>query len=63
VLTHSVAAAAEQARLAEAAKVKQLILNARPRAALGKEVETLGLIRRHYTGAVVLANDLDCVSP
>lgn len=63
VLPHNIAATAEQARLADGAKVKQLILNARSRATLGKEAETLGLIRRQYAGPVAFANDLDCVSP
>jgi ribonuclease BN (tRNA processing enzyme) len=42
------------------AHVKRLILSHRMLRTLGKESETEAEIRRHYTGSIVFANDLDC---
>jgi len=50
-------------RLAAEAKVKQLVLSHRMRRTLGREDETLALIRRQYAGPAVFANDLDCFAP
>ena len=42
------------------AHVKQLVLSHRMLRTLGKEKETETEIRRHYTGPIAFANDLDC---
>jgi ribonuclease BN (tRNA processing enzyme) len=42
------------------AHVKRLILSHRMLRTLGRENETLAEIRRHFSGPVVFANDLDC---
>jgi ribonuclease BN (tRNA processing enzyme) len=50
-------------RLARTAEIKQLVLAPRTRITLGREEESAAAIRRHYTGAIVFANDLDCLTP
>ncbi len=50
-------------RLAQAAKVRQVVLTPRAHATLGYEEETLEAIRRHYSGKVTFANDMDCLTP
>jgi ribonuclease BN (tRNA processing enzyme) len=50
-------------RIAHEAGVKQLVLAHRMRRTLGRETETLESIKRHYTGPVAFANDLDCFTP
>jgi len=42
------------------AHVKQLILSHRMLRTLGKEQQTQAEIRRHFSGPIVFANDLDC---
>lgn len=42
------------------AHVKQLVLSHRMLRTLGKETETQAEIKKHYSGPVVFANDLDC---
>ena len=42
------------------AHVKQLVLSHRMLRTLGKERETQAEIRRHYSGPIAFANDLDC---
>ncbi|HZD47587.1 MAG TPA: MBL fold metallo-hydrolase, partial [Silvibacterium sp.] len=42
------------------AHVKQLVLSHRMLRTLGKEKETETEIRRHYSGPIAFANDLDC---
>jgi ribonuclease BN (tRNA processing enzyme) len=46
--------------IAANAHVQQLVLSHRMMRTLGKEDETLAEIRRHYSGPVMFANDLDC---
>jgi ribonuclease BN (tRNA processing enzyme) len=46
--------------IAANAHVKQLILSHRMLRTLGRENETKAEIRRHFSGPVVFANDLDC---
>ena len=46
--------------IAANAHVKQLILSHRMLRTLGKENETEAEIRRHFSGPIVFANDLDC---
>lgn len=55
--------AVEVARIAHDAGVKQLVLSQRTRRTLGRETETLDLIKKRYTGPVEFANDLDCFTP
>jgi len=50
-------------RLARAAGVKQLAVTPRGRATLGRETESSTTIRQYYSGALSLANDLDCITP
>ncbi len=50
-------------KIAVQAKVKQLILSHRMQRTLGREAETLKLIRQHYTGPVQFADDLQCFRP
>ncbi len=47
-------------RIAANAHVKQLVLSHRMLRTLGKEKETEAEIRRHYSGPITFANDLDC---
>ena len=47
-------------QIAGDAHVKQLVLSHRMLRTLGKEDQTLAEIRKHYSGPVVFANDLDC---
>jgi ribonuclease BN (tRNA processing enzyme) len=46
--------------IAANAKVKQLVLSHRMLRTLGNENETEAEIRRHYSGPITFANDLDC---
>ncbi len=46
--------------IAANARVKQLVLSHRMLRTLGKEKETEAEIRRHYSGPLAFANDLDC---
>ncbi len=48
--------------IAANARVKQLVLSHRMLRTLGKEKETEAEIRRHYSGPLAFANDLDCFS-
>ena len=50
-------------RIAHDAGVKQLVLSHRMLRTLGRETETLDLIKKRYTGPVEFANDLDCFTP
>jgi len=50
-------------QIAQAAKVKQLVLSHRMLRTLGKEDETLTSIRKTYPGAVSFADDLACFHP
>ena len=50
-------------RLAQQGQVKQLVLTHRMLRTLGKEEETLAIIRRVYTGPVIFAKDLECFIP
>ncbi|MHB8535973.1 MAG: MBL fold metallo-hydrolase [Sulfuricaulis sp.] len=50
-------------RIAQAAEVKQLVLSHRMRRTLGRETETLDMIKKRYPGPVEFANDLDCFTP
>lgn len=50
-------------QLAKTAKVRQLVLTHRVRAALGREDEALAAIRQHYPGPVNFADDLACFRP
>ena len=50
----------EIGRIAEKAGVKQLVLSHRMKRTLGKEEESLSIIRDSYDGLVVFANDLQC---
>jgi ribonuclease BN (tRNA processing enzyme) len=47
-------------QIAESAHVKNLVLSHRMLRTLGKETETQAEIRKHYSGPVTFANDLDC---
>jgi ribonuclease BN (tRNA processing enzyme) len=49
--------------IAQAAKVKQLVLSHRMLRTLGKEDETLGAIRKSYNGPAAFADDLSCFRP
>jgi ribonuclease BN (tRNA processing enzyme) len=49
--------------IAAQAAVKQLVLSHRMQRTFGHEQETLGLIKAHYHGPVVFAEDLQCVRP
>ncbi len=51
------------AEIADAAKVKQLVLSHRMARTLGIEAQTLAIIRNHYDKPVSFANDLDCFIP
>ncbi len=46
--------------IAAQAKVKKLVLSHRMRRTLGREKETLNEIKKHYSGSVEFANDMDC---
>lgn len=46
--------------IARQATVKRLVLSHRMLRTLGKEKQTLAAIKRHYTGPVDFADDLDC---
>ena len=50
-------------RIAHDAGVKQLVLSHRMLRTLGRETETLDLIKKSYDGPVEFANDLDCFTP
>ena len=50
-------------KIAGQTKVKQLVLSHRMQRTLGREAETLTLIRQHYTGPVQFADDLQCFRP
>jgi len=50
-------------RIARDAGVKQLVLSHRMLRTLGRETETLDLIKKSYAGPVEFANDLDCFTP
>jgi ribonuclease BN (tRNA processing enzyme) len=50
-------------KIARASGTKQLVLTHRTRRTLGKEEETLAVIRKNYGGPVAFANDLDCFPP
>jgi ribonuclease BN (tRNA processing enzyme) len=50
-------------RIAHDAGVKQLVLSHRMLRTLGRETETLDLIKKNYAGPVEFANDLDCFTP
>lgn len=50
-------------RLAQQGQVKQLVLSHRMLRTLGKEEETLAVIRRIYTGPALFAQDLQCFIP
>ena len=47
-------------QIAADAHVKQLVLSHRMLRTLGKEAQTLAEIKKHYSGPVTFANDLDC---
>ena len=49
-------------KLAKDAQVRHLVISHRMRRTLGKETETLNLIRESYQGPVYFADDLDCFS-
>ena len=49
-------------RIAAEAKVRQLVLSHRMNRSLGREEETLALIRKSYDGPVHFADDLQCFS-
>ena len=46
--------------IAAQAKVKKLVLSHRMRRTLGREKETINEIKKHYSGSVKFANDMDC---
>lgn len=50
-------------QLAARAGARQLVLAHRGAATLGREAETTGHIRQHYTGALGFADDLACYTP
>jgi ribonuclease BN (tRNA processing enzyme) len=47
-------------QISESAHVKNLVLSHRMLRTLGKETETQAEIRKHYSGPITFANDLDC---
>jgi ribonuclease BN (tRNA processing enzyme) len=47
--------------IAAKAQVKKLVLSHRMLRTLGKEDQTLAEIKKHYSGPVTFANDLDCL--
>jgi ribonuclease BN (tRNA processing enzyme) len=49
--------------IAQTAKVKQLVLSHRMLRTLGKEEETVAVIRKEYTGPATFADDLSCFRP
>jgi ribonuclease BN (tRNA processing enzyme) len=49
--------------IAQAAKTKQLVLSHRMLRTLGKEEETLAVIRKAYGGPATFADDLSCFRP
>ena len=49
--------------IAQAAKVKQLVLSHRMLRTLGKEEETMTAIRKAYAGPAAFADDLSCFRP
>lgn len=53
----------EIGKIAAKAETKQLVLSHRMRRTLGREEETLSEIRRHYSGPVKFADDMDCFRP
>ena len=50
-------------RIAQAAKVRSLVLSHRMLRTLGKEDATLAAIKKNYNGPVTFANDLSCHQP
>lgn len=50
-------------RIAQQGQAKQLVLSHRMLRTLGKEDETLSVIRRFYAGPVLFAKDLECFLP
>jgi ribonuclease BN (tRNA processing enzyme) len=50
-------------RFAHAAGVKTVALMARGRETLGQESEVMSQVRRSYEGALMFADDLDCLTP
>lgn len=50
-------------QIANLAQVKQLILSHRMHRTLGKEQQSLSMIRKYYKNQVQFANDLDCFIP
>lgn len=50
-------------QIAGTAQVKQLVLSHRMLRTLGHEKDTLAQIRKHYSGPVHFADDLDCFQP
>lgn len=50
-------------KIAHQAQVKQLVLSHRMHRTLGKEQETLAIIKKYYKKPVQFANDLDCFVP
>ena len=53
----------EIGRIASEAGVKSLLLSHRMNRTLGREKETLEMVRRNYQGPVTFAEDMMCVSP
>lgn len=50
-------------QIAKQAQVKRLILSHRMHRTLGKEKQTLAIIKKYYKNSVRFANDLDCFAP
>lgn len=50
----------EIGKIAARAKVKRVVLSHRMRRTFGKEYESRSIIRKHYRGPVVFADDLQC---
>jgi len=50
-------------QIAKLAQVKRLILSHRMHRTLGKEQQSLSIIRKYYKNQVQFANDLDCFEP
>lgn len=50
----------EIGKIAARAKAKHVVLSHRMRRTFGKESESLSIIRKHYQGPVVFADDLQC---
>jgi ribonuclease BN (tRNA processing enzyme) len=49
----------EIGKIAQQAGVKKLVLSHRMKRTLGREQETLGIIKKHYKGQIKFANDMD----